>query len=151
MLVLLEHIREKTGTLHPVVMYCCHFYFQPLAYRISIASQRKDAEYKCNRFVRAEITWKLRKIPRHRQLTPCRFLFPLKRQRFINRVWGEGGGEADIYIQEVCVLIFPFYSARCVDVERDICCDRGKKQRDYTFIPTSLFLDCSLTNHETGL
>ena len=98
MLVLLEHIREKTGTLHPVVMYCCHFYFQPLAYRISIASQRKDAEYKCNRFVRADITWKLRKIPRHRQLTPCRFLFPLKRQRFINRVWGEGGGEADIYI-----------------------------------------------------
>ena len=25
-----------------------------------------------------------------------------------------------------------------------ICCDRGKKQRDYTFIPTSLFRDCSL-------
>ena len=115
--------------------------------------KEKDAEYKCNRFVRADITWKLRKIPRHRQLTPCRFLFPLKRQRFINRVWGEGGGEADIYIyiQEVCVLIFPFYSARYVEVERDICCDRGKKQRDYTFIPTSLFLDCSLTNHETGL
>ena len=151
MLVLLEHIREKTGTLHPVVMYCCHFYFQPLAYRISIASQRKDAEYKCNRFVRADITRKLRKIPRHRQLTPCRFLFPLKRQRFINRVWGEGGGEADIYIQEVCVLIFPFYSARYVEVECDICCDRGKKQRDYTFITTSLFRDCSLINHETGL
>ena len=25
-----------------------------------------------------------------------------------------------------------------------ICCDRGKKQRDYTFIPTSLFRDCRL-------
>ena len=62
-----------------------------------------------------------------------------------------GGGYIYIYKQEVCVLIFPFYSARYVEVERDICCDRGKKQRDYTFIPTSLFLDCSLTNHETGL
>ena len=25
-----------------------------------------------------------------------------------------------------------------------VCCDQGKKQRDYTFIPTSLFRDCSL-------
>ena len=25
-----------------------------------------------------------------------------------------------------------------------VVCDRGKKQRDYTFIPTSLFRDCSL-------
>ena len=41
-------------------------------------------------------------------------------------------------------MIFPFYSARYVEVERDICCDRGKKQREYTFIPTSLFRDCSL-------
>ena len=41
-------------------------------------------------------------------------------------------------------MIFPFYSARCVEVERDICCNRGKKQREYTFIPTSLFRDCSL-------
>ena len=49
-----------------------------------------------------------------------------------------------MYIKEVCVLIFPFYSARYVEVERNICCDRGKKQRDYTFIPTSLFRDCSL-------
>ena len=24
-------------------------------------------------------------------------------------------------------MIFPFYSARYVEVERDICCDRGKK------------------------
>ena len=66
-----------------------------------------------------------------------------------------GGGEVDIYIyiyiQEVCVLIFPFYSARYVEVECDICCDRGKKQRDYTFITTGLFRDCSLINHETGL
>ena len=41
-------------------------------------------------------------------------------------------------------MIFPFYSARYVEVERDICCNRGKKQREYTFIPTSLFRDCSL-------
>ena len=27
-------------------------------------------------------------------------------------------------IQEVCVLIFPFYSARFVGVERDVCCNR---------------------------
>ena len=31
-----------------------------------------------------------------------------------------------IYKLEVCVLILPFYSARYVEVERDICCDRGK-------------------------
>ena len=41
-------------------------------------------------------------------------------------------------------MIFPFYSARYVEVERDICSNRGKKQREYTFIPTSLFRDCSL-------
>ena len=43
-------------------------------------------------------------------------------------------------------MIFLFYSARYVGIgaERDICCDRGKKQRDYTFIPTSLFRDYSL-------
>ena len=33
-----------------------------------------------------------------------------------------------IYIEEVFVLIFPFYSARYVEVERDICCDRGKNR-----------------------
>ena len=41
-------------------------------------------------------------------------------------------------------MIIPFYSARYIEAERDICCDRGKKQREYTFIPTSLFRDCSL-------
>ena len=41
-------------------------------------------------------------------------------------------------------MIFPFYSARYVEVERDICCNRGNKQREYTFIPTSLFRDCLL-------
>ena len=30
-------------------------------------------------------------------------------------------------------MIFPFYSARYVGVERGICCDRRKKQRDHTF------------------
>ena len=45
--------------------------------------------------------------------------------------------------EEVCVFIFPFYSARFLEVECDICCDRGEKQRDHTFIPTSLFRDCS--------
>ena len=42
-------------------------------------------------------------------------------------------------------MIFLFYSARYVGVgaECDICCDRGK-QRDYTFIPTSLFRDYPL-------
>ena len=39
---------------------------------------------------------------------------------------------------------FSVYSARHLGVEHDICCDRGKKNRDYTFIPTSLFRDCSL-------
>ena len=37
-------------------------------------------------------------------------------------------------------MIFPFYSARYVKVERDICCNRGKKQRDYTFIKPVLWL-----------
>ena len=42
-------------------------------------------------------------------------------------------------------MIFPFYSAQNVEVEHDICCDRGKKkQRDYTFVHTSLFRSCSL-------
>ena len=41
-------------------------------------------------------------------------------------------------------MIIPFYSARYVGVEHVICCDRGKKQRDYTFMATSLFRDCSL-------
>ena len=40
-----------------------------------------------------------------------------------------------IYIQEVCVLIFPFYSAQYVEVERDICCDRGKKTERLYFHP----------------
>ena len=44
-----------------------------------------------------------------------------------------------IYIEEVCVFIFPFYTARHAEVERD-----RKKQRNYTFIPTSLFRDYSL-------
>ena len=42
-------------------------------------------------------------------------------------------------------VILSSYSVRhfvCVCV--CVCCDRGKKQRDYTFIPTSLFRDCSL-------
>ena len=44
-----------------------------------------------------------------------------------------------IYIEEVCVFIFPLYTARHAKVERD-----RKKQRNYTFIPTSLFRDYSL-------
>ena len=34
-----------------------------------------------------------------------------------------------IFIEEVCVLIFPFCSARYVEVERDVCCD-GRKNRE---------------------
>ena len=48
-------------------------------------------------------------------------------------------------------MIYTFYSAWYVEVERDVCCDRGKKQRDYIFIPTSLIRDSSLINHEAGL
>lgn len=44
-----------------------------------------------------------------------------------------------IYIEEVCVFIFPLYTARHAEVERD-----RKKQRNYTFIPASLFRDYSL-------
>ena len=47
---------------------------------------------------------------------------------------GRGGG-GYIYIQEVCVLIFPFYSARYVEVERDIGCDIGKKTERLYFYP----------------
>ena len=32
-----------------------------------------------------------------------------------------------------------------------ICCGRGKKQRDYTFIPTSLFRDYSLIRGFPGI
>ena len=35
-----------------------------------------------------------------------------------------------IYVCEVCILIFPFYSARYVGVERDVYCDRRKRQRE---------------------
>ena len=44
-----------------------------------------------------------------------------------------------IYIEENCVFIFPLYTARHAEVERD-----RKKQRNCTFIPTSLFRDYSL-------
>ena len=45
-------------------------------------------------------------------------------------------------------MIFPFYSARYVGVgvERDICCDRGKKQRDYT----SSLQACYVIIHSSG-
>ena len=33
-----------------------------------------------------------------------------------------------IYIEEVCVLIFPFCSARYVEIECDVCCHRGKNR-----------------------
>ena len=39
---------------------------------------------------------------------------------------------------------FHFYSAWYVEVKCNICCDRGKKQRDYTFIPTSLFREWAI-------
>ena len=39
---------------------------------------------------------------------------------------------------------FSVYGAQYIEVECNIGCNRGKKQRDYTFIPTSLFCDCSL-------
>ena len=39
-----------------------------------------------------------------------------------------------IYIEEVCVLIFPFCSAQYVEVERDVCCDRGKIERLYSIV-----------------
>ena len=54
-----------------------------------------------------------------------------------------------IYIGSLCID-FSIYSDQYVGVEHDICCDRSekrkKKKRDYnyTFIPTSLFRDCSL-------
>ena len=32
-----------------------------------------------------------------------------------------------------------------------MCCGRGKKQRDYTFIPTSLFRDYSLIRGFPGI
>ena len=38
-------------------------------------------------------------------------------------------------------MYFPFYNARYVGVEREICCAWGKKLRDYIFIPTCLFRD----------
>ena len=35
-----------------------------------------------------------------------------------------------ICMYEVCILIFPFYSAQYVGVERDVYCDRRKRQRE---------------------
>lgn len=48
-----------------------------------------------------------------------------------------------IFIWSLCID-FPLYGARYVGVESDICCVRGKQQRDYTLILTSLFRECSL-------
>ena len=49
-----------------------------------------------------------------------------------------------MYIGSLCIN-FSIYSASYVEVECDICCDRRKKQRDYTFILTRLFRDCLFT------
>ena len=53
-----------------------------------------------------------------------------------------------IYIQGVCVLIFPFHSARYVGVgvERDICCDRGKNRETIL----SSLQACFVITHSSG-
>ena len=47
-----------------------------------------------------------------------------------------------IYIWEVCVSIFPLYSARYIEVERDIHWDRQKTKRSYfhSYKPVSWLL-----------
>ena len=42
-----------------------------------------------------------------------------------------------MYVFEVCVLIFPLYNARYVEVERDIYWDM-ENNRDYTFRDESI-------------
>ena len=56
-----------------------------------------------------------------------------------------------IYIYIYIYISISIYIYIYISIYLYICCGRGKKQRDYTFIPTSLFCDYSLIRGFSGI
>ena len=56
-----------------------------------------------------------------------------------------------IYLYIYLYIYIHIYIYIYISIYLYICCGRGKKQRDYTFIPTSLFCDYSLIRGFSGI